>query len=328
MNDGARGCFKFGCIGCLTLIGLAVAMVFLFGALQLSTDWGEPRQENQQLAHPLPSPPPLPPFDPTSDQPQTIPVGVPGTGDEAIGAGRLVLDLSMGEFVIRPGDPGQPIEVKADYDANAFTLKETFTARENDGWTYEVSFGGRGGFLGLLMRGGVRDGQNRIEIIVPRDHPVTVVGKIGMGESEVDLGGLWVRDVDLDFGTGDHFLEFREPTRAPMGSFAIDSSMGQMEVRSLGDASPSEVRVDHSMGELLVDLEGQWRNDSTVEVDFGMGACRLWLPEDARIEVERAKVSMGEKRMDLAQNNDQLPADAPTLQLDLSGSMGELSVKQ
>lgn len=330
-----KGCFRFGCFGCLMLLAISIGVVLLLGAIQLTTDSGDPMPEQRNAEHPLPPAPPIPgvalsPEAPTSGGGElpSIAVGpLPADFDPSdVRAGVLVLDLSMGDFIIQPGPPGEPIRVEADYDTNSFELAETFEEDSDGTWRYEVEFGLRGGWLGALLRGGAQ-GHNRVTITIPRDQPLDIRGKIGMGQSEVDLGGLWVRDVDLEMGTGDHFLEFREPLRVPMASFTVDGSMGEVELRGLGDASPRDVRVDHGMGAMLVDLSGAWRNDADVRVEFSMGECKVWLPqENVNIEVDRASVSMGEKRVNLG-DRPKIPG-APTIALNLSGSMGELVVKE
>ena len=57
-----------------------------------------------------------------------------------------------------------------------------------------------------------------------------------------------------------------------------------------------------------------------------MGECRLWMPKTARVKIERASVGMGEKRID-RRDESGLPADAPLLTLNVSGSMGELRIE-
>jgi hypothetical protein len=319
------GCFKFGCFGCLALFALAVGLLVLIGVVQATMEDQEPDPEQSQASHPLP-PPPVRPQPDQVEMPEIAPLPPGVEAPPAAAAGTVVLDLRMGEFTIRPGPPGEPIRIEADYDANVFNLTESFNESEDGTWTYDVSFGARGGWLGLLFRGGGGSNRNQVDVIIPRGHPVSIVGKIGMGESEIDLGGLWVENVDLEMSAGDHFLEFREPTPVPMEDFRLDGSMGNLEVRGLGEASPRTVTVDHGMGELLVDLAGPWRRDATVDVGFSMGECRLWLPKTARVEISRASVGMGEKYVD-HHDESGLPADAPLLTLNVRGSMGELRVE-
>ncbi len=327
MSDSkVPGCFKYGCIGCLSMGALAVAAIFLFSAINLAYEPEEPRPEQRELVQELPEAPELPAFPyPAGDSP-SLPETLPLPHAVEARAGRIVLDLSMGEFIIRPGPAGEPIRVEADYDTASFDLTEEYTTSDDGTWTYEVSFGARRGFLGMLLRGGVRDGDNRIELTIPRGHPIDIVGKIGIGESEVDLGGLWIRNVDLDLGTGDHFIEFREPTPFPMADFKIDSSIGEVEIRNLGAGSPRSVKVDHGIGELLVDLQGPWRQDAEVDVECGIGECRLWLPDSAHIDIESAKIGLGDSRVERPDSQD-LPDDAPTITVNIRGNIGDLRVE-
>ncbi len=331
MSDGKLpGCFKYGCIGCLSVGALGVAAIFLLSAINLAYEPEEPRPEQRELVRELPEAPELPaPAFPGSDAP-SVPdsLSLPDSADTGVErAGRIVLDLSVGNFVVRPGPAGEPIRVEADYDTASFDLSEEYTTTDDGTWTYEVSFGARRGFLGMLFGGGVQDGDNRIELIIPRGHPMDIVGKIGIGESDVDLGGLWIRDVDLELGTGDHFVEFRDPLPFPMADFAIDASIGEVEVRNLGAGSPRSVTVEHGIGELLVDLQGSWRQDADVDVKCGIGACRLWLPDSAHIDVRKASVGLGESRVE-RQDSEDLPEDAPTLHLEMRGSIGEVRVER
>lgn len=341
MNDeGARGCFKYGCIGCLTLIALVVGLVFLLAMIDLSVDHREPQPETKELSHDLPGRPilpeqPLPPEMPLEAQPdapgvpEILPLaeGVAPKLPSGVASGRVLLDISTAELAIVPGPPGEPIRVEADYDAASFELEEEFTSAEDGGWTYKLSFEPRGGFSGLIFRGN-DNAHNRLKLILPSDYPIELRGKIGVGETEADLGGLWLREVDLGFGAGDHFLEFREPLREPMGSLKIKSSVGNVELRSLGNASPESVAVSHRIGELLVDLTGPWQRDAEVGVNFSIGECKVWLPDAARVELDHTSMAIGEVQSDEPRRPEDLPPGAPTLKLRLKGSIGELRVRQ
>jgi len=328
------GCLKYGCVGCLSVLALSVGLIFLLSAIHLTSDPEEPRQEQRQAEHDLPLVPDAPNY-PSVDEPsipQVLPLPElaefpdgerPGAGART---GRILIDLEMGEFSIRPGPAGQPIRIEADYDASSFELIEEFKPNEDGGWTYDVSFGSQRGLLGMIFRGNRHNVDNRLELIIPRDYPVDIVGKVGFGEFEADLGGLVIRDIDLEFGAGEHFVEFREPLPFPMESFHTESSVGSVEVRSLGDASPRSVEVDHGIGELFLDLKGAWRNDAEIDVDFSVGECRLWLPEDVHVDLERTKISIGESSFD-SPSSKPIPEDAPTLTLAMSGGIGEVRVE-
>ncbi|MDA8019921.1 MAG: hypothetical protein MPN21_20975 [Thermoanaerobaculia bacterium] len=335
MTDVAKkksGCFKYGCIGCVSIVALFFGGIFLLSAIQLTAD-NTPEPVERRTERPLPAAPAPPSPDGLtatesgSDAPESFdlpPSDLPPL--ENVTPGTLIVDLRMGEFTLEPGPADQPIRIEADFDASSFELQEHYVESE-DAWTYRVKFGGRGGLLGLLLKGGGQNVGNRVKIIVPRGHPIRLEGEVSMGESSFDLGGLWVQSVDLDMGAGDHFIEFREPLPFPMESFHLETSMGGVEVRSLGEASPARIDVDHGMGDLFLDLEGSWRNDSDIRAEFSMGQCRLWLPDDVRVEMEKSSVAMGEARTDRLPDPSELPPDAPTLRISASGSMGELRIE-
>ncbi len=320
------GCLKYGCVGCLSVLALGVLLVFLFSALHMAMDREDPRPEARRAEHRLPEPPERPP---RPDRPaigEVLPLPELDEFPRDAPGGRVLLDLRMGSFSIRPGPADQPIRVDADFDAGAFELEEELTTSEDGAWTYQVSFGGKRGIFGMILGGRRHNVDNRIDVVIPRGHPIDLVVKAGLGELEADLGGLWLRSADFEFGAGDHFLEFRDPLPYPMESFRVDASVGSVEVRELGNASPKSVEVDQGIGELLLDLKGAWRNDAEVDVDFGIGECRLWLPDDVRVDLKRARVALGESSVDRPRSKP-LPDDAPTLTVRTSGGIGEVRLE-
>jgi hypothetical protein len=337
-NEGMRSCFKYGCFGCLSLVAVGFVIVFLLSAIRMAND-GEPTFEeksSEQMLPPLPEPP-EPPEPPEAPESPESPFGGGGLSAEPnetrhlempnLGAplGTIEVDLDIGDFTIKPGPAGEPIRVEADYDTSKFELREEMIQKPDGTWTYKVNFGAKGGFFGLALGGG-NSGKNKVEIIVPRGRPLVLKGSIRVGESKTDLGGLWIKDIDLEYKAGDHFLEFREPLPFPMDQLKIQGSMGGLEIRGLGQASPRVVDVKQGMGELFLDLQGDWRNDAKIRTRFSMGGCKIWLPEKANIDLKRASVSMGEARTDKQKGETQ--PDWPTLTIDASGSMGELKIER
>lgn len=317
-----KGCFKYGCIGCLSVFALVVGLAFLLGAVQMASD-RDPEPEELRAEHPLPEPPPLPAY-PGEDRPEVPPIGPLPEAALPAAVGRVVLDVRAADFEIVPGPENEPIRLEADYDKASFDLDEKLTRDDGGGWLYELTFGPRGGRLGFLFSDGSDRGGNTLRLVVPRGHLLDIVGRIGMGETEADLGGLWLGRVDLELGIGDHFVEFRDPLPVPAESFRLESSVGQIEVRALGNASPRQVEVRHKIGELTLDLEGSWRRDAEVDLHLTVGEMRVWLPKDVHVDLARASVGVGEKRE--RRNEADVPEGAPTLTIRARGSIGDLRI--
>jgi hypothetical protein len=103
-------------------------------------------------------------------------------------------------------------------------------------------------------------------------------------------------------------------------------SVGEIELAGLGNASPREVKISHSAGEVDLDLTGAWQRDAEIDVDLGFGECMLRLPSDVWIDLDSARMGVGEVVRRDEQDAD-LPEDAPRLAIEVSGSVGELVVQ-
>lgn len=338
MNERTtRGCFKTGCLGCLALVALMVGLPILLVLISLAIGRPEQHQESERLRRTLPElavpGPDDAPGDLPAEQPAESTSGefverplMPEAVTVTPPAGHLLLDLEMGRFEVVPGPPGSDIQVEADYDSGSFELKESYEPAADGTWTYQLSFRDK---IGWLRRfGGNNVIHNRLRLIVPQGRPFALEGKVAMGESDLELGGLWLTRVDLDLGAGGHQLSFDEALPHPLEALVIDSSYGELKARKLGNASPALLKVSHTAGEVRLDLTGAWQQDAEIDVSFSFGECRLTVPETVGVEVTRASINMGEKRMSGLDRSTPLPPGAPTLRLSLQGNAGEISVLQ
>ncbi len=308
-----RGCFKVGCLSGLGGCAVVVLVIAVLLGIGLLTGSGDERFEPIDQAHAVPVPP-----------------AAPGTREAAQAhveePGRIVLDVTRGSFSIRPGPPGEPVRLEGEYNAGTFELEEVFEAYGESGWIYRVRFDQQGfGIRPFIQHGGKK---NRLTLFVPRDTPVVLEGYVGIGESEFELGGLWIAEIDLEYGIGDHALSFSEPLPLPMKRLRLDTSIGVLKVDSLGNASPRLVEVRHSVGETEIDLHGAWRQDAEVHIWCGIGECDVRVPDDVNVDLQRASVLIGESGSSLRRDRPEPNPEAPTLKLSVSGQIGELNVRR
>ena len=325
-----RGCFKTGLLGCLVLVGVGVLGMLVLGGLAFFSGRVQPEPTTESRAHDLPG--------------ESSPIGVGDAAADAAtlateeqladarsstpietealsaaGVGTLQLDLSMGDFYLVPVEADEPLEVEADYDKARFELIEEFVEGDNDTWTYSVKMRSKRTFL----FGG--NSRNRVEIRVPKGRPLSIVGDVKMGRADLDLGGLALQVVDLDTGMGEITLDVSAPTGTVAELFRVKGRMGQLTIDSLGNASPQEVDVRFRMGEARVDLDGEWLADGKVSMSCTMGECSARVPDDVFVDVA-ASASMGGRNVRLPDQT-QVPEGAPTVRLEMSGSMGEVRVR-
>jgi len=239
--------------------------------------------------------------------------------------GRIILDLAGGEFEILAGEAGSPVRVGGQYNSGAFEITEQLQEERDGSWTYRLRF--RRSVSWMRMLYGDQHEGNRVRISLPRGVPFALEGNVRTGVSRWELGGLWLVDSDLRIGTGEHRLDFSEPTREPMARFRLEARMGDFGVGRLGNASPSEVTIQGGMGEMSLDLRGEWRNDAEVVGRWRMGAFDVRVPPDVRVDADGATIFIGAADLSRLRRLPVAEEGAPTLRLDLAGSMGELVVR-
>src|SRR5581483_3762169 len=137
------------------------------------------------------------------------------------------------------------------WDANSCRLTESFRPT-GDGWSYDLTLGARGMRIPALHNGSTFS--NHVRVFLPAGVPLELGGKLAMGQSDLALGGLALRSVDLELAMGEHRLSFAEPTSAPLDLLRLRGGMGELTVLRTGNASPRRVEVQHRMGDLTLDL--------------------------------------------------------------------------
>lgn len=316
-----RGCLKGCALGCLVLVILGVGFFGIAGLLQFRASRIGSDPISDAKSRELP---PIATQAQLADARTSQSLQISGQPVEkpvvslATPAGKLVIDFSVGDLTVVPSD-GDSIEVDADYDRSRFELLEDYQQAEDGTWIYSVSLHPKLRFMGFAKV------ENRMEIRIPRTHPLRLEGEIKMGQSNLELGGLWLSAVDLEVGMGQSSVSFDEPTAAALESFSMKGRMGQIEVHELGNASPAEVTLSHRMGQLDLDLEGDWRTDSSISARCTMGECAVNAAEGVHYISESSRIMFGGKSGHLPDDSE-LGPDAPTLRVELGASMGNVRV--
>ena len=304
-----KGCLRRGCLGCLVIVGAGIGLVVIMAVITLVRGVPDVVREDESRTHSIAR-------SPTESTREGRPLVV----DEGR-VGRVVLDVSMANFSIIPAPAGSELRLDARYNSGSYKLEESMRGDGETGWTYRLSFGSRS-VLNFIH---VDAGDNRLELHLPAGTPLTIEGELGVGQTDLQLGGLWVESVKLGAGVGDHRIGFDEPLPVPMSSFELDGSIGETSVSGLGNASPAEVKVRHRIGDIRVDLGGAWRNDAKISVRSSIGGFRIGLPdEDVGFELLRASIGIGEANTRRVGERSEAPAGAPVVQLEASHSIGEL----
>ena len=188
---------------------------------------------------------------------------LPGATRFEEAAGRVVLDLVVGEFEVLPGEPDEPARIEAHFDSNSYELSEEFE-HSNSGWTYRVKFEETTWFKDSGLRALFGGHYPKIRLWLPPDVPIVFEGTFRKGRFDLELGGLRLTEIDLTNDRGALTVNFDTPLVYPVDRVSIRSTRGGLFVGRLGNSSPRLLEIDHATGPLHADLRGNWLRDSEV----------------------------------------------------------------
>jgi hypothetical protein len=323
----AGGWWRYGCFGCVGVLVLMLSAVTVLLSLGRSAARSQ-KITSRSVEEPLPAARIQPEAAPSREAEAAVlysdapPLALPDftpEDDAEIRAGRVLIDLSQGEFHVEPVAPGEPLRVEAEYDENRYELVTTLDEDDDSRWSYEIHFRQTGptslvSFLAQLM--GAKN--PRVAVYLPREVPMDLDLRFSQGGGRVDLGGLWLTETRVAFTQGGGELEFSEPLRQPTEALTIHASMGGGSFRGLGNASPRTLKVVTQMGGGEVDLRGEWLRDCEISLESRMGGLEVRVPDDV---ITRG---LPRDRSEPAGGDD---ASVPTLTFSYSHSMGGIEFR-
>lgn len=160
-------------------------------------------------------------------------------------------------------------------------------------WEPEISY--RDGRL-LIEQGGFdRDwgfpsgnAHNKWELELSPAIPLDLKVWAGAGEGELDFTGLQLSDLELDMGAGDFTVRFDEPNSTDMHDLTVNAGASRLEISGIGNAGPRRVAVQGGVGDMTLDLTGDWPHSANIYVTAGVGALTLRLPDNVGVRVRAA----------------------------------------
>jgi len=301
-------------IGCLGLVILGIVVFVVVAGVMLSL--GAPKEHWSQA---------------TQEQPITVPRlpgGVTPSPTEVpppASSLNVELDLAEGRFDVRPGEPGSPVKVDADYDEGIYELIQETEGAAGGSQTVRVQFHSRYSVLRRILTTGSADAsKNHVTIYLPTDVPTHLSASISKGESDLDLTGVPLTGLELQLRMGKHLIALDQPNPLRMETLSVSMKMGELRSRGLGNAHFSAAEFQGSMGEMGLDLRGAYTADAQVRARLSMGEIRLRIPADIHVKMENRVVMGGTSGG--RDEEEKIPPGAPTLTVNGSVTMGEMRV--
>jgi len=198
--------------------------------------------------------------------------------------GRVVLSLSSAAVTVKAGPAGGPIRVESNFDPEVHRLEQTYDEDAGGGWTYRLDFHEKRLFHVSVVSIWLGKRSPEVMVEIPRDLPLALETRMEGGYLALDLAGLELTTASVELDRGVLGLIVSEPLHVPVERLSVEGRMGTMLLRSLGNASPKQLHVQHSIGAARVDLSGRWLRDADVDFQVAFGNGELELPDGVNIE--------------------------------------------
>jgi hypothetical protein len=194
------------------------------------------------------------------------------------------VEYGAGRLRISPGAGGELYRLEMRYDEERFT-----PVREWDAASGSLR-------LGLRGRDGIRVSRDRggeeapyLDLGLSPDIPVALAVEAGAAESEVELGGLALRQLRYETGASATRLRFSRPNPVACEAMEVRVGAAQFEARQIANANCAQVRFEGGVGRVTLDFTGTWRRSMEADLEVGLGHLDLRLPRDVGVAVHLSR---------------------------------------
>ena len=138
---------------------------------------------------------------------------------------------------------------------------------------------------GRHMRVGKQEG-GELRVELARSVPTDLQLDFGAGRANVDLGGLSLTTLEVHTGAAEATIDVSRPNPVVMARAQLEVGAADFTARRLGNLNARRIEVNAGVGDITIDLTGEWREDGAVQVNMGLGSLQLRLPEGIGVKLQ------------------------------------------
>jgi hypothetical protein len=180
-----------------------------------------------------------------------------------------------GRFVVGPAPEGLLYRMSLSYDEDLFDPVADF-----DGKSLRLGVDGQG----RNIRIGKHEG-GELKVELTRSVPMSLALDFGAGRASIDLGGLALTDLQLHTGAAEARIDVSRPNPSSMGRVELEVGAADFTARRLGNLNARRIEVNAGVGDVTLDLTGEWRQDADVSVHMGLGSLELRFPKGIGVKL-------------------------------------------
>ncbi len=180
-------------------------------------------------------------------------------------------------------DVGQ-VELAKTFDDSLFSIDLQYDRRLNPKFSFDA--GERAELRLSTDSNRLKKRSNDLMLRLTDKVPIDLEMRMGVSESHLDMTDLQLRRVRLHGGVGETDVTFDRPSKQDMESLEVNSGVGELKIRGLGNTRVRRVDVKGGVGETELDFTGELGSATTdCSVKVGIGEVKLVIPRDADVEI-------------------------------------------
>jgi len=123
--------------------------------------------------------------------------------------------------------------------------------------------------------------------------PLDLSIELGATEADLDLSTLRLSRLKLRSHASDASVRFDAPNPLAMQALELDVGAASLTALRLANANTREIRVNAGLGNVDLDLGGEWTRDIDLAVDATLGSVTVHVPSDVGVRVEVRRTLAG-----------------------------------
>lgn len=189
------------------------------------------------------------------------------------------IEYGAGHLQVRPLEGGNLLyRMRLRYDEDAFEPKVDFNGRRlalgMEGLRKSVNLGNRN--------------EAEMDLELRRGLPMDLRLEFGAGRADVDLGGLAMEGLRLSTGASEARVDISRPNPLGMDRARLEIGAADFTARRLGNLNARRIDVSAGVGDVTLELTGEWRRDATVSIEMGLGSLQLRVPRGVGLRLEKS----------------------------------------
>ncbi len=190
----------------------------------------------------------------------------------------VLVEVSVGEVIIEKSPIEKTLTVWVGYNEDVCELDLEFLPKQNQFYLELAN-------VDKFWKDKCKD-SIQVKIGLPRDVELSLEGKLKVGNSRLDLGGLRLKEVKFSQWVGELDMEFATPNQMVMERLEIKNKVGSLSLHHLGNARSRKSWIKNGIGQCDLDFRGQMEPESRVKIDSQLGQVSVLVPDSIGVRVK------------------------------------------